>query len=65
MRKEILRRLQEAFKENGIEFSYRNVTVYMPDNEVHEAISPAIKGAATATILNEDIQAANKNNLET
>jgi small-conductance mechanosensitive channel len=54
LRKEILRRLQEAFKENNIEFAHRNVTVYLPDNEGNEATAPAIKGAATAAILNEE-----------
>jgi small-conductance mechanosensitive channel len=30
LRREIYRRIQEAFRENGIEFAHRNVTVYMP-----------------------------------
>jgi len=64
MRKEILRRLQEAFKENDIEFAHRNVTVYMPENEGHEMTSTEVQGAATAAILNEEIQAGNTKNIE-
>ena len=30
IRKEVFRRMQEAFHENGIEFAHRNVTVYLP-----------------------------------
>jgi len=30
LRREIYRRLQEAFREQGIEFAHRNVTVYLP-----------------------------------
>jgi small-conductance mechanosensitive channel len=36
IRKEVYHLMQEAFKEEGIEFAHRNVTVYMPpepDNE--------------------------------
>ena len=63
MRKEILRRLQEAFRENNIEFAHRNVTVYMPsENDIDpdsksQNQTPAdirMQGAATAAILNEE-----------
>lgn len=54
MRKEILRRLQEAFKDNDIEFAHRNVTVFMPENDGKETLSPEVRGAATAAILNEE-----------
>ena len=54
MRKEILRRLQEAFKENGIEFAHRNVTVYMPDDESKNPVSSRVQGAATAALLNDE-----------
>ncbi len=64
MRKEILRRLQEAFKENDIEFAHRNVTVYMPENEGHDATSSEVQGAATAAILNEEIQSGNMKDIE-
>jgi small-conductance mechanosensitive channel len=30
IRREVYRRIQEAFQENGIEFAHRNVTVYFP-----------------------------------
>ena len=40
IRKEVYRLMQEAFKEEGIEFAHRNVTVYMPA-ESHSGSSPA------------------------
>ncbi len=30
VRREVFRRIQESFRENGIEFAHRNVTVYLP-----------------------------------
>jgi hypothetical protein len=30
VRREVFRMMQEAFRENGIEFAHRNVTVYLP-----------------------------------
>jgi len=33
VRKEVYRRVQEAFREAGIEFAHRNVTVYLPQDE--------------------------------
>ena len=54
MRKEILRRLQEAFKANDIEFAHRNVTVFMPEHDSKEPLSPEMQGAATAAIFNEE-----------
>lgn len=30
IRREVYRRIQEAFQKNGIEFAHRNVTVYFP-----------------------------------
>lgn len=30
VRREVFKRMQEAFRENGIEFAHRNVTVYLP-----------------------------------
>ncbi len=30
IRREVYRRIQEAFREQGIEFAHRNVTVYLP-----------------------------------
>ena len=37
IRKEVFRLMQEAFKEFGIEFAHRNVTVYMPPEPGSEA----------------------------
>ena len=37
IRKEVYRLMQEAFKEEGIEFAHRNVTVYMPPETGSEA----------------------------
>ena len=33
IRREVFRMMQEAFRENGIEFAHRNVTVYLPPGE--------------------------------
>jgi small-conductance mechanosensitive channel len=50
IRREVFRMMQEAFRENGIEFAHRNVTVYLPPGE--EAGAPDKKvleaGAAAA-----------------
>ena len=55
IRKEVYRLMQEAFKEAGIEFAHRNVTVYMPpeatQNAAGEAGAPdkkALEAAAAA-----------------
>ena len=36
IRREVFRMMQESFKENGIEFAHRNVTVYMPPDATQE-----------------------------
>jgi len=41
IRKEVYRLMQEAFKEAGIEFAHRNVTVYMPPEPDSEASAQA------------------------
>jgi small-conductance mechanosensitive channel len=41
IRKEVYRLMQEAFKEAGIEFAHRNVTVYMPPEPGSEADTQA------------------------
>lgn len=64
MRKEILRRLQEAFKANDIEFAHRNVTVFMPEHDSKEPLSPEMQGAATAAILNEERNSMQEKELE-
>ena len=52
IRRELYRMIQESFRENGIEFAHRNVTVYMPpgeeDNTPAEKVAEA--GAAAAAI---------------
>jgi small-conductance mechanosensitive channel len=40
IRREVYRRIEEAFRANGIEFAHRNVTVYLP---------PEVTGAASET----------------
>jgi small-conductance mechanosensitive channel len=40
VRREVYRMMQEAFRENGIEFAHRNVTVYLP---------PEVKDTTTGT----------------
>jgi small-conductance mechanosensitive channel len=54
IRREVFRMMQESFRENGIEFAHRNVTVYMPPGEA--AGSPdknAIEAAGAAAALAE------------
>jgi small-conductance mechanosensitive channel len=61
MQKEVYRRVQEAFRKNGIEFAHRNVTVYLPPElqtlMARESDSPnpgagaALGGAAAAAAL--------------
>ena len=46
VRREVYRRIQEAFQKNGIEFAHRNVTVYFPpdsDTSESESLSPEKK----------------------
>jgi small-conductance mechanosensitive channel len=60
IRKHVYRLMQEAFREAGIEFAHRNVTVYMPpdvqqalarmDPETREKALDSAAGAATAAI---------------
>ncbi|MEN8188466.1 MAG: mechanosensitive ion channel family protein [Thermodesulfobacteriota bacterium] len=58
MRKEVYRRLQEAFQKNNIEFAHRNVTVYMPSEEEGEGGQSTAQtrssSAATAALLDEE-----------
>ncbi len=41
IRREVYRLMQEAFKQEGIEFAHRNVTVYMPPESGSKATAPA------------------------
>ena len=62
IRKEVYRLMQEAFKQEGIEFAHRNVTVYMPPGENQqddakansEIQRQAAAGAALAAIQAEE-----------
>jgi small-conductance mechanosensitive channel len=57
IRKEVYRLLQEAFKEEGIEFAHKNVTVYMPNENTEGASNNSavdqdkLKQAAAAAAL--------------
>ena len=49
--REVFRMVQESFRENGIEFAHRNVTVYMPPGD--ETAAPnkkAVQAGAAAAI---------------
>jgi small-conductance mechanosensitive channel len=51
IRREVYRLLQEAFRENGIEFAHRNVTVYLPPGEeTGEHDKKAIETGAAAAV---------------
>jgi small-conductance mechanosensitive channel len=67
-RKEVYRRIQEAFQKNGIEFAHRNVTVYLPP-EVQSLLAAngagdksvagsAIGAAAAAAVMQEEEERA-------
>jgi small-conductance mechanosensitive channel len=71
IRREVYRLMQEAFKEAGIEFAHRNVTVYIPpevqkalentDTETREKIIQSGAAAALSTIeAEEQAKAAEK-----
>jgi small-conductance mechanosensitive channel len=49
LRREVFHRLQRAFKEKGIEFAHRNVTVYMPPQPPSTA-GPASAGGENASL---------------
>jgi small-conductance mechanosensitive channel len=49
IRRELFRMIQEYFRENGIEFAHRNVTVYLPpEEETGERDKKAIEARAAA-----------------
>jgi small-conductance mechanosensitive channel len=39
LRKEVYQRVQQAFRENGIAFAHKNVTVYLPDDQENQNVS--------------------------
>ena len=68
IRKEVYRLMQEAFKEEGIEFAHRNVTVYMPPDESQQGDAKTTSeiqrqtaaGAALAALQAEEEEMAKK-----
>jgi small-conductance mechanosensitive channel len=67
IRKEVYRLMQEAFREEGIEFAHRNVTVYLPpdatqgsegetDTSKRKALEAGAAAAAAAVQAEEDAQ---------
>jgi moderate conductance mechanosensitive channel len=54
LRREVFRRIQEAFQKNGIEFAHRNVTVYFPpDSDASESDSEAPEKKAESETLDQ------------
>jgi small-conductance mechanosensitive channel len=70
VRKEVLKRMQEAFRQNGIEFAHRNVTVYMPPENSKEENSDGTQkeqlrqahSAAAAGLLHQEQQSPTHSN---
>ena len=62
IRREVFRMMQEAFKENGIEFAHRNVTVYMPpqDDETSTPDNKVIEAGAAAAVATAQAEAEQK-----
>ena len=61
VRREVFRMMQESFRENGIEFAHRNVTVYLPPGEADkEPNKKAIEAGAAAAIAAEEAEAEKK-----
>jgi small-conductance mechanosensitive channel len=57
IRKHVYRLMQEAFKEEGIEFAHRNVTVYMPPEPDNKAnAQPPVEKQPDAATANNEIQ---------
>ena len=48
IRKEVYKRVQKAFEEQGIEFAHKEVRVLFPDNETSQELDPARKMAIAA-----------------
>ena len=61
IRREVFRMMQESFRENGIEFAHRNVTVYMPPGEADGTPDKkAIEAGAAAAIGSEQAETEQK-----
>jgi small-conductance mechanosensitive channel len=50
VRREVFRQIQKAFKEKGIEFAHRNVTVYLPPQPAAEGGSATAGGGQSALL---------------
>ena len=48
VRREVYRMMQESFRENGIEFAHRNVTVYLPPEDKGTTTGEGLAGGASA-----------------
>jgi small-conductance mechanosensitive channel len=61
IRREVYRMIQESFREYGIEFAHRNVTVYMPpEDEAGEHNAKAIEAGAAAAVAAAQAQEEQK-----
>ena len=61
IRREVFRMIQESFRENGIEFAHRNVTVYLPPGEeADEHDKKVIEAGAAAAAAAEQAAAEQK-----
>ena len=64
IRREVFRMMQEAFRENGIVFAHRNVTVYMPpestDTETGKIDKKAVEAGAAAAIASAQAEEEQK-----
>lgn len=68
LQKEVYRRVQEAFRKNGIEFAHRNVTVYLPPEvqallakepeHSQQLVGAAIGAAASTAVLVDEEEKA-------
>jgi hypothetical protein len=56
IRREVYRLMQEAFKEEGIEFAHRNVTVYMPPEVRQKASGGAGETDTQSAKPDSDVQ---------
>ena len=59
VRREVFRMMQESFRENGIEFAHRNVTVYLPpDNQTPGGGEGSEKGVPAGQPDKKEMEAA-------
>ncbi len=75
VRRHVFQMMQQAFRENGIQFAHRDVTVYIPPESrtqpatdgaggVHEKVAAAAAGGAAAAILADEQARAAKQGKE-